>query len=174
MAGGRPTDYRDEYCEQVEKLCKLGATDEEIADFFEVHVDTIYEWKSVHPEFSESIKRGKTLADANVADRLYKRATGYSHDAVKIYPVGGGKDDKGNEKPLMVPYTEHYPPDTAAAIFWLKNRQKKKWRDKVETGFTDGEGNDVPVQIFQLPDNGRPYQTKDNPPTGGLSNEVPE
>lgn len=174
MAGGRPTDYRDEYCEQVEKLCKLGATDEEIADFFEVVESTVNLWKLEHPEFSESIKRGKTLADANVADRLYKRATGYTHDAVKIYPVGGGKDDKGNEKPLMVPYTEHYPPDTAAAIFWLKNRQKKKWRDKVETGFTDGDGNDVPVQIFQLPDNGRPYQTKDNPPTGGLSNEVPE
>lgn len=57
------------------------------------------------------------------------------------------------------------------AIFALKNMG---WRDKVETGFTDNEGNDVPVQIFQLPDNGRPYQTKDNPPTGGLSDEVPE
>jgi hypothetical protein len=98
---------------------------------------------------------------------------GYSHDAVKIFP-DGGKDDQGNRTPLLVPYKEHYPPDTAAAIFWLKNRQKKKWRDKVETGFTDNEGNDVPVQIFQLPDNGRPYQTKDNPPTGGLSDEVPE
>ena len=57
------------------------------------------------------------------------------------------------------------------AIFALKNMG---WRDKVETGFTDGEGNDVSVQIFQLPDNGRPYQTKDNPPTRGLSDEVPE
>lgn len=170
---GRPTDYKDEYCEQVEKLCRLGATDEEIADFFDVHVDTVYEWKSVHCEFSEAIKRGKTLADANVADRLYQRAMGYSHDAVKIFP-DGGKDEKGNKEPLVVPYTEHYPPDTAAAIFWLKNRQRKKWRDKVENGFTDNEGNDVPVQIFQLPDNGRPYQTKDNPTATGLSNEVPE
>ena len=171
---GRPTDYKDEFCEQVEKLCKLGATDEELADFFEVNPDTIYEWQKVHPEFSEAIKHGKTLADANVADRLYQRAMGYTHDAVKIYPEGGAKDDKGNQTPLLVPYKEHYPPDTAAAIFWLKNRQRKKWRDKVENGFTDGEGNDVPVQIFQLPDNGRPYQTKDNPTATGLSNEVPE
>ena len=29
-------------------------------------------------------------------------------------------------------YTEHYPPDTTAAIFWLKNRQPEKWRDKKE------------------------------------------
>lgn len=166
---GRPTDYREEYNEQVEKLCKLGTTDEEIADFFDVHVDTIYEWKSVHPEFSESIKRGKTLADANVADRLYQRATGYSHDAVKIFP-DGGKDDQGNKAPLVVPYKEHYPPDTAAAIFWLKNRQRKKWRDKIETGFTDGEGNDVPVTVFQLPDNGR-SQAKDNTAAGRIPDE---
>jgi hypothetical protein len=26
--------------------------------------------------------------------------------------------------------TKHYPPDTTAAIFWLKNRQPGKWRDK--------------------------------------------
>lgn len=38
-------------------------------------------------------------------------------------------------------------------IFALKNMG---WKDKSEMGFTDGEGNDVsPVQIFQLPDNGR-------------------
>ena len=61
--------------------------------------------------------------------------------------------------------------NVTGAIFALKNMG---WRDKVETGFTDGEGNDVPVQIFQLPDNGRPYQTKDNPTATGLSNEVPE
>lgn len=29
-------------------------------------------------------------------------------------------------------YIEHYPPDTTAAIFWLKNRQPAKWRDKKE------------------------------------------
>lgn len=29
-------------------------------------------------------------------------------------------------------YIEHYPPDTTAAIFWLKNRQPEKWRDRKE------------------------------------------
>lgn len=173
MAGGRPTDYRDEYCEQVEKLCKLGATDSELADFFEVEESTINNWKIAHPEFLESIKRGKTLADANVADRLYQRATGYTHDAVKIFPTGGESEDVDGNKvkgPLIVPYKEHYPPDTAAAIFWLKNRQRKKWRDKVETGFTDNEGNDVPVTIFQIPDNGR-NATTNNQASTGVSDE---
>ena len=123
---GRPTSYVPRYAEQARKLARLGATDEEVADFFGVHVATIYSWKSAHPEFHEALNEGKIQADANVADRLYKRATGYSHEAVKIFmPSGGGA-------PVYADYTEHYPPDTTAAIFWLKNRQPKKWRDKVE------------------------------------------
>lgn len=171
MAGGRPTDYRDEYCEQVEKLCKLGATDKEIADFFEVTEQTINNWKSDYPEFFESIKRGKIIADAEVAESLFKKATGFTNEEVKIFQSDG--------KPLIVPFTAYYPPDTAAINIWLKNRRGRvdkgaqRWADKVEAGFTDVNGDDV-VVIFELPDNGRPYQTKDNPPTGGLSNEVPE
>ncbi len=140
---GRPTKYKTAYNAQAEKLCKLGATDAELADFFEVCEDTIYEWKKVHPKFSESIKKGKTLADANIADSLYQRAKGYSHKAVKIFPTGGEKLNEEGEKesaPLLVPYTEHYPPDTTAAIFWLKNRQPKKWRDKQEVDIRTPEG----------------------------------
>jgi hypothetical protein len=136
---GRPTSYKEEYSNQAEKLCKLGATDKELAEFFDVCEDTIHEWKKVHPEFSESIKKGKTLADANVADRLYQRAMGYSHEAVKIFP-NGDTDEQGNKQPLIVPYVEHYPPDTVAAIFWLKNRQKDKWRDKIENVLSDPNG----------------------------------
>lgn len=122
---GRPTSYIERYAEQAYKLCLLGATDKEMADFFQVSVDTIYEWKKVHPEFSDSITRGKSAADANVAHRLYQRAMGYEHEAVKIFQYEG--------KPVIVPYTERYPPDTPAASLWLRNRQHDKWRDKIET-----------------------------------------
>lgn len=134
-SSGRPTKYKPEYDDLAYKYCLLGATDAELATFFEVNEDTIHEWKKVHRSFSESLKKGKAMADAEVADKLFKRATGYSHPAVKIF------NDEGF--PLEVPYTEHYPPDTAAAIFWLKNRQRGKWRDKTEQGFTDAEGNDL-------------------------------
>ena len=33
---GRPTDYDDAFPEQARKLCQLGATDMELADFFDV------------------------------------------------------------------------------------------------------------------------------------------
>jgi hypothetical protein len=137
MSVGRPTKYDPAYCTQVEKLCKLGATDKEIADFFDIAESTVNEWKLTYTEFSESIKTGKMLADAEVADKLFKRATGYSHEDVDIKMYDGDI--------ITTPLIKHYPPDTAAAIFWLKNRQKKKWRDKMEQGFTDAEGNDVNI-----------------------------
>jgi hypothetical protein len=31
-----------------------------------------------------------------------------------------------------VAYTEHYPPDTAACLFWLKSRQPDRWRERIE------------------------------------------
>jgi len=126
MAGGRPTDYREDYPEKAYKLCLLGATDKQLADFFEVSEQTINAWKKAHPAFFESLKRGKDEADANVANSLYRRALGYSHDAVKIVANANTKEEH------IVPYTEHYPPDTTACIFWLKNRQKSNWRDKTE------------------------------------------
>lgn len=120
---GRPTLYKKEYDEQARKLCLLGATDAELANFFEVNEDTVHEWKKRHPSFSESIKKGKAQADADVADRLYQRAMGYQHAEVDIRVV--------DHEIVQTPITKTYPPDSTAAIFWLKNRQAKKWRDKV-------------------------------------------
>jgi cell fate (sporulation/competence/biofilm development) regulator YmcA (YheA/YmcA/DUF963 family) len=157
---GRPTDYRVEYCEQVVKLCKLGAIDTELADFFEVTEQTINNWKNDYPEFFEAIKRGKMLADAEVAEKLFQRATGYNHPEVEIKVIDG--------EIVEVPLTKHYAPDTMAIMYWLNNRQRKYWKQKTETGFTDNDGNDViPVQ-FYLPDNGR---SKNNPATKGVSGE---
>jgi hypothetical protein len=129
MPQGRPTDYREHFNEQAEKLCKLGATDKELADFFNVNEDTIHEWKKVHPSFSESIKAGKQLADANVAQRLYERAMGFEHDSEEIKVISIGGEDGGSEI-VRVPVRKIYPPDSTAAIFWLKNRRPKEWRDK--------------------------------------------
>jgi hypothetical protein len=126
---GRPTKYDSKYNDQAYKLCLLGATDKEIADFFEVNEDSIHEWKKVYPEFSESLKKGKTLADANVGQRLYERALGFEHDSEEIKVVSMGKEGSKIER---VPIRKIYPPDTVAAIFWLKNRQPGKWRDKQE------------------------------------------
>lgn len=118
---GRPTKYRAEYDETAFNYCLLGATNEQLAEFFDVAVSTISLWMVEHESFSDAIKRGKAEADGKVSRSLYERANGYSHPEDVIF------NDKGT--PLIVPTIKHYPPDTTAAIFWLKNRQPKLWRD---------------------------------------------
>ena len=122
MPGGRPPSYKPEFVEQARKLAMLGATDREAADFFEVAEGTVHRWKHEHPEFCEALKVGKATADERVVQSLYRRALGYSHDAVKIMSYEG--------EVITEPFVEHYPPDTTAAIFWLKNRRPDEWRDK--------------------------------------------
>lgn len=119
---GRPTDYKPEYNKQVYKLCLLSATDKELADFFEVSEVTINAWKKKHPAFLKSLKKGKVQADAEVAAKLFHRATGYEHPEDKIFCTDG--------RVTTVKTIKHYPPDTAAAFIWLKNRAG--WRDKQE------------------------------------------
>lgn len=125
MKRGRKSEYRTEYADHALKLCLLGATDKELAEFFSVSEQTVNKWKKDYPEFLESLKKGKHIADANVASRLYNRAIGYDCKATK-FAASEGKITDFKE------YIEHYPPDTTAAIFWLKNRQPEKWRDKKE------------------------------------------
>ncbi|WP_444893626.1 hypothetical protein ACJJIE_03840 [Microbulbifer sp. TRSA001] len=139
----RLTSYRQEFAEQAEKLCKLGLTDKELGEFFEVTEQTINNWKNKHPEFFESIKKGKTLADANVVESLFRRACGYSHEAVKIMQHNG--------KPIVQEYTEHYPPDTTACLAWLHNRQREKWQRNPDPA---GGGADIPPTkvVFEVKD----------------------
>ena len=145
--GGRPTDYREEYCEQAYKLCMLGFIDKELAKFFEVSESTLNLWKLKHPAFSESIRKGKDIADSEMAISLYKRGMGYSHPEDKIF--NGGDDESGNPRdPIIVETIKHYPPDTAAAIIWLKNRQPAKWRDK----FDHEHSGDLTVNIVEFKD----------------------
>lgn len=121
---GRPSSYETAFAEQAKKLCALGATDAELADFFEVSIRTIANWQAQHEEFLQALKGGKEKADDRVEKSLYHRAVGYSHDAVKIFMPANAPS------PVYAKYREHVPPDTTACIFWLKNRRPELWRDK--------------------------------------------
>jgi len=120
----RPTAYKPEYNEQARKLCMLGYTDAQLGEFFNVSETTINNWKNSKDGFLESLKSGKGLADYEVVESLYKRATGYEHKEDKIF--------NNNGVILVAETIKHYPPDTTAMIYWLKNRQPDKWRDKQE------------------------------------------
>jgi hypothetical protein len=141
---GRPTSYKEEFSELAFKFCLLGATDVKLAEFFLVNVDTIYEWKRSVPEFSEALKRGREIADANVANSLYHRALGYSHpeDDIRTLSVGLGRSEI-----VITPTIKHYPPDTGAAALWLKNRRPDLWRDRVENVHQNPDGSPVDFSL---------------------------
>jgi hypothetical protein len=134
---GRPTKYKPEYCKSAYDLTLLGFIDKQLADHFEVNEDTIHEWKKTHPEFSESVKRGKAVVDAKVAGALLKRALGFKYDEVTFEKVSGKeaielstageikKEDAYKKKVV----TKLVIPDVGAQMNWLKNRQKELWRE---------------------------------------------
>lgn len=123
---GRPPKYKSKVMpEQAEKLCRLGATNKELADFFDINERTIVEWLSKHPEFYEAVKRGKDYFDnERVEKALAQRALGYEHEEEDYKVVNG--------ELVKTTVIKRYPPDTTAAIFWLKNRSRNRWRDKIE------------------------------------------
>jgi hypothetical protein len=123
MSVGRPSKYDPAFVEQARKLCELGATDADLADFFGVHRATLYRWKHDSPEFCDALKAGKEASDDRVERSLYHKAVGYTFESEEIRVLRDGTV-------VRVPTKEHVPPDTTAAIFWLKNRRPEQWRDK--------------------------------------------
>jgi hypothetical protein len=139
----RPTEYKEAYAEGARKLAMLGATDAEIADFYDVDVRTIYRWKNTHDAFCQALKAGKQQADDRVERALYHRAVGYEQESVKIFMPAGA------EEPVYAPYVEKIPPSDTAAIFWLKNRRKDEWRDRHE--YTGADGGPIVFQTIYEP-----------------------
>lgn len=135
--GQPPKECTETHIKQAYKLSLLGCTDKEIASVFDISEPTLNKWKNESLDFLLALKKGKDVADAKVAQSLYKRAIGYSHPDVDIKIYEG--------QIIQTPLIKHYPPDTTAAIFWLKNRKKAVWRDKQEIGLTDSEGKDVKI-----------------------------
>jgi|SRR5882672_2876221 len=126
---GRPSQFSDVLHRKIIELTEQGKTVEEICEIVGVHPTTLYIWQKEKEEFRYTIRQARKLADKMVEAALFQRAIGYKHRAVKIFCDKNG-DITEHE------YIEHYPPSEIAGIFWLKNRQPKRWADKP----LDGDG----------------------------------
>ena len=118
----RPTKYNPKYHDPwIKGLARRGCTMEQIAAEL-----------SVAPSTKKAVDHGKLLADVQVEDSLFRRATGYKFTKRKTVKEG--------EKIIKTETTEEeVPPDTTACIFWLKNRDPERWRDKQELALSDNE-----------------------------------
>lgn len=64
MSGGRPSDYRPEYCEQVIQLGRAGKSKAQIAAELDVCRNTLDNWAGTHPEFLNALTRARDFAQA--------------------------------------------------------------------------------------------------------------
>ena len=61
LALGRPTKYEERYPEMLIHHMTEGLSYQSFAATIGVHIDTLYEWERVYPNFSEAKKVGKGL-----------------------------------------------------------------------------------------------------------------
>lgn len=128
-----PTKYRPGMAAKAEELCKRGATNIDLGKAFKVNPTTITTWMNTHPEFRTAVRTGKDHFDCEEVEMaLYKRAIGYTHPETKVFCSNG--------EIITEEVVKHYPPDTTAATFWVKNRQPDRWREhqQIDLGATDG------------------------------------
>jgi hypothetical protein len=120
--GGRPTKYKPEFAEIAEKLCaKCAFTDAQLADWFEVSVRTINEWKLRHLEFAEALKTGKAETDDLVERGTVAGIIGY-------YVLVDEMDRFGNVRQLR----KWISGNPHAGMKWLVARRPEQYRERKE------------------------------------------
>lgn len=132
MPAGRPSKFQTRFIREARLLASQGFTEPKIAEMFDVSLDTITEWKRVHPQFSLALKESRQDYDNRVEISLAERAMGYSHKDTDIRVIDG--------QIVKTEIIKYYPPDPTSCIFWLKNRQRQRWTDRTDLALQNPDG----------------------------------
>lgn len=131
QGAGRPTKFSDQLVNVVAHLAKEGKTKKEMADIIGVARSTFFLWIDSHEELSDALKDAESVANDMVELSLFRKACGFSYQETKLIPTDDGVIEKEVQR--------QHPPDTVAAIFWLKNRRPDRWRDRIDDMDADEE-----------------------------------
>ncbi len=142
-------EYHDDW---AWSLAIKGATNEEIADAFDISTRTFIRWKKEHESLDKAVTEGKDIADAKVEKSLYQRATGYQvtdeERTIEMDPR------TGEQRPARVKkIIKNIAPDTMACMYWLNNRKRTHWSQRQEVALSAGD--DSEDVVIYLPSNGR-------------------
>jgi transcriptional regulator with XRE-family HTH domain len=121
---GPPEKWRKENLSIIQTMVSMGMTQREIAEALQVRRETIWAWQRKHPELTNALRAGAEIADARVEASIYERAVGYEYRTEKVFQYRG--------EPVRIETKAHVPADPQLAIFWLKNRQPERWKDRME------------------------------------------
>jgi len=119
---GPKPKYDPVFAGHARRLCMMGATMQELADYFDVARCTIATWSAQYPDFGQAVAEGRLAADSVIAERLYDKAKGYEAEAERLVQIDG------EWRPVS--YTRRLAPDTQACIFWLSKAKDRRpiWR----------------------------------------------
>lgn len=85
---GRPTDYKEAYCNEVLEHLAEGFTLASFGGIVGASRDTLYEWAKVHPQFSDAIKKGRAKGQHLWEQRLAAQAaSGAGNTAAIIFAM---------------------------------------------------------------------------------------
>lgn len=118
--GQPPSVPTPEQCILAKKVCRLGATDQELASVLTISVETLKRWMVTDEEFSLACRVGGDMADARVERGLYNRAVGTTRRGWREQVTKDGDI-------VQLDFEEEVLPDTAAASRWLEARKRKDW-----------------------------------------------
>jgi hypothetical protein len=164
MAGGRPTVYKPDYAEIARHACMLGASNETLAERFEVSRRTIDNWITTIAEFGDAVRHGRQVADESVVAALYARATGMERKSTKVVEGEGG--------PVTTTHTVQALPDVRACIFWLRNRRPEQWRESRPPADEPYGGRDLAKELEEAEERVRRWDLADRAKTGPVLSEV--
>lgn len=125
------SSYKPEYARIAQEMCRLGATDIELARALGISLSTMWGWQSRHEEFFRACIIGEDYAMIRVERALYGRATGYTYPEVDIRVV--------DKQLVMTPILTHIPPDVGAASRLLKAWNREKWGDEAKLSISADE-----------------------------------
>lgn len=119
----------DEKLILIEGWARDGLINEQIAHNMGISSETLRVWCKKYPAISAALKKGKEVADREVENALFKKATGYEYTETVIEEITYTDAKVRTYKKII---KKHAQPDVTAQIFWLKNRKPSKWRDKAD------------------------------------------
>lgn len=115
---------------KIEGWARNGLTNEQIAKNIGINQDTLYSWIKSYPEISESLKKGRKPLEVEIENALVKKAKGFvQEEIIEEITV----DPDGNQTKHKKVTHKVFPPDTTAAIFYLKNRVRARYQDRPKT-----------------------------------------
>lgn len=136
--------------DQIAYWCRSGFTDDQIAEALGVGRSTFLRYKTQKQELRDALKVNKEIADLSVENSLFKRAMGYEYEEETIEGIVGPNGETIKKTRKIV--KKIMAPDTTAQIFWLKNRQPEKWRDKHHHEITGEGGGEIPIKWIKSDD----------------------